>query len=153
MDDVVRSTQYRTWLAGAFGDPDSATAKKYGPRVFRSTHFSWQEYDTYRKDPNGEGKKVLEAKQDAFKEHAEAVKKSDPVAYEYFKGEHWSQRATTALVNLAVVGVVCGFLLVAGLAILLSFALIRLIVAMSAAAVCPISVVLCFNMLSGIEGF
>ncbi|MEU6136758.1 hypothetical protein [Nocardioides sp. NPDC047086] len=134
MDEVVRSTQYRTWLAGAFGDPDSATAKRYGPRVFRSTHFSWQEYDTYRKDPNGEGKKVLEAKQDAFKEHAEAVKKSDPVAYEYFKGEHWSQRATTALVNLVVVVVVCGFLLVAGLAILLSFALIRLIVPFAPAA-------------------
>ncbi|MFE6509393.1 hypothetical protein ACFVDI_20125 [Nocardioides sp. NPDC057767] len=134
MDEVVRSTQYRTWLAGAFGDPDSATAKTYGPRVFRSTHFSWQEYDAYRKDPNGEGKKVLEAKQDAFKEHAEAVKKSDPVAYEYFKGEHWSQRATTALVNLVVVVVVCGFLLVAGLAILLSFALIRLIVPFAPAA-------------------
>lgn len=134
MDEVVRSTQYRTWLAGAFGDPDSATAKRYGPRVFRSTHFSWQEYDTYRKDPNGEGKKVLEAKQDAFKEHAEAVKKSDPVAYEYFKGEHWSQRVTTALVNLVVVVVVCGFLLVAGLAILLSFALIRLIVPFAPAA-------------------
>ncbi|GGU42511.1 hypothetical protein [Nocardioides albus] len=134
MDDVVRSTQYRTWLAGAFGDPDSATAKRYGPRVFRSTHFSWQEYDAYRKDPNGDGKKVLEAKQDAFKEHAEAVKKSDPVAYEYFKGEHWSQRATTALVNLFVVVVVCGFLLVAGLAILLSFALIRLIVPFAPAA-------------------
>ncbi|NGN95243.1 hypothetical protein G5C66_21205 [Nocardioides sp. KC13] len=134
MDEVVRSTQYRTWLAGAFGDPDSATAKTYGPRVFRSTHFSWQEYDVYRKDPNGEGKKVLEAKQDAFKEHAEAVKKSDPVAYEYFKGEHWSQRATTALVNLVVVVVVCGFLLVAGLAILLSFALIRLIVPFAPAA-------------------
>ncbi|GGR60701.1 hypothetical protein GCM10010197_29690 [Nocardioides luteus] len=134
MDEVVRSTQYRTWLAGAFGDPDSATAKKYGPRVFRSTHFSWQEYDTYRKDPNGDGKKVLEAKQDAFKKHAEAIKKSDPVAYEFFKGEHWSQRATTALVNLVVVVVVCGFLLVAGLAILLSFALIRLIVPFAPAA-------------------
>ncbi|OIJ24133.1 hypothetical protein [Nocardioides luteus] len=134
MDEVVRSTQYRTWLAGAFGDPDSATAKTYGPRVFRATHFSWQEYDAYRKDPNGEGKKVLEAKQDAFKKHAEAVKKSDPVAYEYFKGEHWSQRATTALVNLVVVVVVCGFLLVAGLAILLSFALIRLIVPFAPAA-------------------
>ncbi|WP_211352514.1 hypothetical protein [Nocardioides albertanoniae] len=134
MDEVVRSTQYRTWLAGAFGDPDSATARTYGPRVFRATHFSWQEYDTYRKDPNGEGKKVLEAKQDAFKKHAEAVKKNDPVAYEFFKGEHWSQRATTALVNLAVVVVVCGFLLVAGLAILLSFALIRLIVPFAPAA-------------------
>lgn len=134
MDEVVRSTQYRTWLAGAFGDPDSATAKRYGPRVFRSTHFSWQEYDAYRNDPNGDGKKVLEAKQDAFKKHAEAIKKSDPVAYEYFKGEHWSQRATTALVNLVVVVVVCGFLLVAGLAILLSFALIRLIVPFAPAA-------------------
>ena len=56
------------------------------------------------------------------------------MAYEYFKGEHWSQRATTALVNLVVVVVVCGFLLVAGLAILLSFALIRLIVPFAPAA-------------------
>ncbi|MBO0842038.1 MAG: hypothetical protein J2O46_02550 [Nocardioides sp.] len=134
MDDVVRNTQYRTWLAGAFGDADSHSAHTYGASLFRATHFSWSEYDTYRKDPNGKGKQILQAKQDSFKSIAAKVKKDDPVAYDYFKGEHWSQRATTALVNLLVVVVTCGFLLVAGLAILLSFALIRLLVPFAPAA-------------------
>lgn len=134
MDDINRGTQYRTWADGVFGDPDSAIAKKYGPRVFRSTHFSWAEYSTYRSDPNGVGKEILEAKQAAFKQHAEAIEKADPVAYEHFKGEHWSGRATSALVNLFVVCLPCLFLLLAGLFALMGFVLVRLVVPLAPAA-------------------
>lgn len=134
MDDINRGTQYRTWADGVFGDPDSAIAKGYGPRVFRSTHFSWAEYSTYRSDPNGVGKEILEAKQAAFKQHAEAIEKADPVAYEHFKGEHWSGRATSALVNLFVVCLPCLFLLLAGLFALMGFVLVRLVVPLAPAA-------------------
>ena len=134
MDEVVRSTQYRTWLTGALGDADSSTAREHGPDLFRATHFTFDEYETYRSDPNGEGKALLQEKQDAFKKLADEIDREDSVAYEYFKGEHWGQRATAGLVNLVAVGVTCGYLLIAGLAILLAFVLIRLIVPFAPAA-------------------
>ncbi|MGH3972733.1 MAG: hypothetical protein ACRDS9_05340 [Pseudonocardiaceae bacterium] len=134
MDDLIRDTQYRTWLDGVFGDPDSAIARQYGPRVFRATHFSFAEYTAYRSDPNGEGQKILEAKQAAFKEHAEAIKRADPVAYEAFTGKDWTSRATSALVNLLVVAVPCLFFLLAGLFALMGFMLIRLVVPLAPAA-------------------
>lgn len=128
MDQVVRSTQYRTWLTGAFGDPNTGTATTYGPRLFDATHFTWDEYETYRDDPQGKGRRIVEAKADAFQEIAERVKADDPRAYEYFRGGKWSQRSTTAFVNAVIVVIVCGYLLVAGVSILLAFALIRLLV-------------------------
>ncbi|MFD7073954.1 DNA/RNA non-specific endonuclease [Nocardioides sp. NPDC059952] len=134
MDEVVRSTQYRTWLTGAVGDADSATAREYGPELFRATHFTFDEYETYRSDPEGEGKEIVEEKQDSFKTIADQIDREDSVAYEYFKGEHWGQRATAGLVNLVAVLVTCGYLLIAGLAILLAFVLIRLIVPFAPAA-------------------
>lgn len=134
MDDLVRDTQYRTWLDGVFGDPDSAIAHEYGPRVFRATHFSFAEYAAYRSDPNGEGKKILEAKQAAFKQHADAIKQADPVAYEAFTGKDWTSRATSALVNLLVVAVPCLFFLLAGLFAVMGFVLIRLVVPLAPAA-------------------
>ena len=134
MDEVVRSTQYRTWLTGALGDADSATAREHGPDLFRATHFTFDEYETYRSDPEGEGKTIVEEKQDAFKAIADQIDREDSVAYEYFKGEHWGQRVTAGLVNLVAVIVTCGYLLIAGLAILLAFVLIRLIVPFAPAA-------------------
>lgn len=132
-DHIVRTTQYRTWATGVFGNPDSATAKEYGPKVFAATHFSWDEYDTYRDDPEGAGAKIVEKKADDFKTYAEQIKENDALAYDHFKGGHWSQRVTTSLVNLAMILVTCGFLLLAALATLLAYALIRLIVPFSPA--------------------
>lgn len=133
-DDIIRSTQYRTWAAGVFGNADTDVAKKYGPRAFRATHFSWSEYAAYRVHPTGEGQRILTAKQDDFKKLAGEIKKEDPVAYENFNGGKWGQRLTTALVNLLVTTIPCGFLLLAGLAIVLSFALVRLLVPFAPAA-------------------
>ena len=132
-DHIVRSTQYRTWATGVFGNPDSATAKEYGPKVFAATHFSWEEYETYRDDPEGAGAKIVEKKADAFKTYAEQIKENDALAYDHFKGGHWSQRVTTSLVNLVMILVTCGFLLLAALATLLAYALVRLIVPFSPA--------------------
>lgn len=134
MDDVIRDTQYRTWLSGTFGDPDSKTAHTYGPRLFRATHFSWDEYDLYKKDPGGKGSDILKAKQADFKTVVEQIKDSDPAAYDYLRGGHWSQRVTIAIINLLVAVVTSAYLLLAGLAALLGFVLIRLIVPFTPAA-------------------
>lgn len=127
-DEMIRTTQYRTWVIGVFGSPDSQTAIDYGPEVFAATHFTWEEYATYREDPEDAGAKIVEKKADVFKTSAEQIKETDPLAYEYFTGEHWSQRLTTSLINLAILIVTCGFLLFASLATVLAYALIRLIV-------------------------
>ncbi|MBG6098575.1 DNA/RNA non-specific endonuclease [Nocardioides luteus] len=132
-DHIVRTTQYRTWATGVFGNPDSATAKEYGPKVFAATHFSWDEYETYRNDPEDAGAKIVEKKADDFKTYAEQIKENDALAYDHFKGGHWSQRVTTSLVNLAMILVTCGFLLLAALATLLAYALVRLLVPFSPA--------------------
>lgn len=134
MDDMVRATQYRTWLAGAFGDPDSDTAREFGPRVFRSTHFTWAEYAAYRSDPDGVGKKILEAKQEDFKQYAEEIKDADPVAYEYFTGSRWSSRLGSVAVNFVVIAFPCVFLLLAGLMVMLAFVLSRLVIPFAPAA-------------------
>lgn len=132
-DHIVRTTQYRTWATGVFGNPDSATAEEYGPKVFAATHFSWEEYETYRDDPDGAGAKIVEKKADDFKTYAEQIKEADALAYDHFKGGHWSQRVTTSLVNLVMILVTCGFLFLAALATLLAYALVRLIVPFSPA--------------------
>jgi hypothetical protein len=128
MDQIVRQTQYRTWLAGVFGSAESDTAKKYGPRLFKATHFTWAEYDIYRKDPGGDGKKILKIKQDEFKKIAAEIEKSDPVAYEHFRGEKWGGRLGLVVINGLVMLIVCGFLLMSAVAILVAFAVIRFIV-------------------------
>ena len=132
-DHIVRTTQYRTWVTGVFGNPDSATAKEYGPKVFAATHFSWEEYETYRADPDGVGAKIVEKKADDFKTYAEQIKENDALAYDHFKGGHWSQRVTTSLVNLVMILVTCGFLLLVAPATLLAYALVRFIVPFSPA--------------------
>jgi hypothetical protein len=134
MDDIVRSTQYRTWLDGVFGDADSRTAEEYGPRVFRATHFTWAEYDAYAADPGGKGKRVLAAKQADFKKAAEEIKEKDPVAYSYFKGDHYGQRLSLVAVNGLVLMTVCAFMMASALAILAAFVLIRILVPFAPAA-------------------
>ncbi|EGD42824.1 putative serine/arginine repetitive matrix protein 2 [Nocardioidaceae bacterium Broad-1] len=134
MDDIVQSTQYSAWLSGALGDADSETATKYGPDLFKATHLSWAEAETYQKDPSGDGAEVVKKKQKQFAQIAAEIERADPVAYEHLRGEHWTNRATAALVNAAAVVVVCGYLLIAGLVILLSYALIRLVVPFAPAA-------------------
>lgn len=134
MDDIVRSTMYEAWLSGALGDAHSETATTYGPDLFKATHMSWAEAETYQQDPAGKGAAMVEAKQARFTQIAEEIERTDPVAYEHLRGEHWDKRITTALVNAVAVVVVCGYLLVAGLVILLSYALIRLVVPFAPAA-------------------
>jgi hypothetical protein len=133
MDQIVRSTQYRAWVTGVFGDPDSATAREYGGRVFEATHFSWAEYDKYVKDPKGDGKEIRESKQDDFTKIAEEIKDADPVAYESFTGNNWGQRLGVALLNGVIVVSIGWFLLAAGLCMLVGFVLIRLLVPISPA--------------------
>ena len=99
-------------------DEDRATARAYGPGVFAATHFSWGEYDTYTKDPAGAGARIVAAKAQAFRELADKLKQQDPVAYDFFTGNQWGDRITTALLSFVSVLTVALFLVVAGIFVL-----------------------------------
>lgn len=133
-DLMVRSTLYLSWLQGAFGSADSATAKTYGPALFKATHFSWSEYDTYQADPNGKGKALVDRKAGSFRQIADQVQASDPVAYQAFTGNNYWDRLGIGLLSLVEMIVVAWFLLVAAVIILVAYLLVRLVVPLAPAA-------------------
>ena len=133
-DTINRSTVYRSWLAGVFGNADSPTAAKFGPTVFRATHFTWAEYDTYQRDPTGAGKQIVDRKAGEFRQVAEQLSGADPVAYQFFTGNMTGDRLGTAVLCLFITLIVTVFFIAAGLLTVLGYAVARLIVPATPAA-------------------
>ena len=127
-DVMVRSTLYRSWLQGAFGSADSKTAQTYGPDLFKATHFSWAEWDTYSADPSGQGKAIIDAKAASFRGIADRIESSDPVAYQAFTGNNYWDRIGIGFLSLVEMVVVSWFMLAAAAIILMAYLLIRLII-------------------------
>ena len=48
--NIQAAILYRGWVAGEFGSADSATAKKYGPQLFRASALNWAEREQIEKD-------------------------------------------------------------------------------------------------------
>ncbi|MGW5237854.1 hypothetical protein ACWEOW_02875 [Monashia sp. NPDC004114] len=133
-DTLTRETVFRSWAEGVFGDADGVTARTYGPDVFAATHFTWNEYDTYAKDPAGAGARIVAAKAQAFRQLADKIQQDDPVAYDYFTGNKWGERITTALLSFVSVLTVALFLVVAGIFVLGAYVLIRLLLPLTPVA-------------------
>lgn len=133
-DEIDRQTSYRTWLTGALGDADSATAKKYGPQIFKATHFTWEENEQYNDDPDGEGKKIVERKQKSFEEAANKVKDEDPIAYDYLTGNRYMERIGVSITGAFVTVVCVAFLLLASVGLAAAYVVVRLIVPFAPAA-------------------
>ena len=133
-DQMVRATLYRSWLQGAFGSADSKTATTYGPDLFKATHFSWSEYDTYTADPTGKGKALVDAKANDFRRVADLIQQSDQVAYASFTGANYWDRMGIGLLSLVEVVIVAWFLLCASVIILMAYLLIRLLIPIAPAA-------------------
>jgi hypothetical protein len=133
-DTLTRETVFRSWAEGVFGDADGVTARTYGPGVFAASHFTWNEYDTYAKDPAGAGARIVAAKAQAFRQLADKIQQDDPVAYDYFTGNKWGERITTALLSFVAVLTVALFLVVAGIFVLGAYVLIRLLLPLTPVA-------------------
>lgn len=133
-DEIDRQTSYRTWLVGTFGSATSETAKKYGPEIFKATHFTWKEADTYESDPTGKGKKIVERKQELFEETADKIKEKDPIAYDYLTGNRWMERITAAMTGALITAITVAFLFLAGIGMAAAYVVIRLIVPFAPAA-------------------
>ncbi|RHW25843.1 hypothetical protein D0Z08_17560 [Nocardioides immobilis] len=60
---VQEAILYRAWLAGTLGDPDSETARKYGPDLFRAQALTWREAEEAAEDPD-RAEELIEGKQE-----------------------------------------------------------------------------------------
>src|SRR5690349_14497138 len=61
--NVQESIFYKAWLTGTLGSTDSATAKKYGPELFKAQALTWHEAYVVQHDPE-QGKLIIETKKD-----------------------------------------------------------------------------------------
>ncbi|RYP88649.1 hypothetical protein EKO23_01805 [Nocardioides guangzhouensis] len=120
---------YRSWLAGTFGDPDSPTAKKYGPDLFKSQALTWREAAEADKDPD-HFKEIVEAKKKQWTETTEKIKNEDPEAYEHLTGKRSETRVGFAIVSGLGVFLALPFLLLSALLMLGCFLIVRLAVMM-----------------------
>lgn len=107
-DAINRESGYRTWLTGAFGDADSPSAKKYGPRLMSATHYTWSDWQRIQREPAAKDS-IDQAKAAEFKKIAGQLETEDPTAYEVFTGR--GERTGPALfgiVNVAAMGLFVG---------------------------------------------
>ena len=133
-DAVTRESAYRTWLAGNFGDPDSAAAQELGPRLLGATHYTWSDVKRLSADA-GAKKQIDAAKAAEFKAVAKELQTRDPGAYETFTGR--GERTAPALLGVLVV--VCMGLFI-GLAMLM--VLIARVMMQGLALAAPLAAVL-----------
>ncbi|MFL6064473.1 MAG: hypothetical protein ACJ72G_07360 [Friedmanniella sp.] len=99
-DAVTREGAYRSWLAGNFGDPDSAVAKELGPRLLGATHYTWSDVKRLSAEPAAK-EQIDDAKAAEFKAVAKELQTRDPGAYETFTGR--GERTAPALLGVLVV--------------------------------------------------
>lgn len=127
--NVQESIFYKAWLAGTLGSTDSATAKKYGPELFKAQALTWHEAYVVQHDPE-QGKQIIETKKDDWKNLASEIKSSDPAAYEHLTGKRSDTRVGYVILSMVAALLALPFLLVASLLLLGSFLIVRLAVMM-----------------------
>jgi hypothetical protein len=159
MNGIYDHVLYRTWLAGELGNPDSATAKKYGADLFAAQAFTWDEAakaaaagpvklcDDPAEITNqipcpGTPASMSQEKQKQFVEIANKIQAEDPAAYANLQGTNGRERIWYALLALAAVllslpVVVIGSLAMVSCFLVTRFALILLPIVAPAAIVKP----------------
>jgi hypothetical protein len=124
---VHESIFYNNWLAGQFGTADSATARKYGPELFKAQALTWRQAAILESDPD-RGQQIIEDKQERFEEVADRVQQEDPAAYEYLTGHQSDTRVGYAILGTVATLLALPFLLTAALLLIGAFLIVRLAV-------------------------
>ena len=127
--NVHESIFYSSWLAGTLGSTDSATARKYGPELFKSQALTWHQAEIVQTDPE-RGQQIIADKQERFEEIAAQIEDDDPAAYEHLTGKRSDTRVGYAVLSALGALLALPFLLVAALLLLGSFLIVRLAVMM-----------------------
>ena len=66
--NVEDSIFYKAWLSGELGSPDSATAKKYGPTLFKAQALTWREAAIVQSNPD-RGQQIIDDKKQDVEGH------------------------------------------------------------------------------------
>jgi len=125
--NVEESIFYRAWLAGTLGSPDSQTAQKYGPSLFKAQALTWREAAVLQDDPE-EGRKIIEAKKKDWESLASKIQDEDPEAYEHLTGSRSETRVGYAVLSALGAFLALPFLLLSSLLLLGCFLIVRLAV-------------------------
>jgi hypothetical protein len=127
---------WRTWLAGEFGSPDTETAKKYGPDLFKSTAYSFDEWERVRRDPEAM-ERMANQKKDAFKEIAAKIEKEDRDAYLNLQGKEGTTRLGYSGLGVISAAAACLFQLVAFVMLAIALVTVRLFVLAAPLVIIP----------------
>lgn len=116
-EQIDRHVLYPQWLQGELGTTTGPTASTYGPKLLWATHYTWSDEKQIAHDHTAKDR-IDQAKAAAFKQAAEAIKNSDPTAYQYLTGHQGETRITSvAFAALYTVGlglfVIIGFVILA----------------------------------------
>lgn len=87
---------YDPWVEGTLGSSTTATAQKYGPRLFKAQALTWVEADRLETMPTDSQeqrdaktaatKTLLDAKRNDWTSAATEIDKTDPAAYRFLQG-------------------------------------------------------------------
>lgn len=127
--NIQASILYRGWLAGQLGSANSATAKEFGPRLFKASALTWAEAEEIEKD-RSKADDLFEKKQDEWKNVASQIEKADPAAYEYLTGKRAEARVGYAAIGAIGTLLALPFLLMSSLLMIGCFMIVRLAVMM-----------------------
>lgn len=120
------SALYQAWLDGTFGDANSAAVREYAGKLYSAQAFTWRETQRYYAASPGEKREMVKAKQDQFREVAEALKREYPNAYTHMIGDHPGNRVMASLLALLAAISGGGLLIISGFLIILSLMIFRL---------------------------
>lgn len=125
MDTINRQSLYSSWLEGTLGSSTNEIATKYGPDLFRASHLTWSEAATVNKDPSSDdAKAIIDAKKKLWDKTAGEVHSASDDAYGQLTGNNmrWDAAISLALQTLLTMP----FLVVAGVFVVIAFAVIRI---------------------------
>jgi hypothetical protein len=95
---VVDRVLYDSWLRGMFGTSTSATARTFGPRLFRAQAFTWAE----AAQPPDKIKALADQKATAWKTAADELATKDPAAYLAVQGKTDARKGVGAMAAFGV---------------------------------------------------
>lgn len=122
---TVDRALYDSWLRGVFGSSTSPAAKKWGPRLYKSSAISWHEL---AKNNNPDARKdLLKTKSDDWKDLAEEIKDEDPATYQTLQGKAGGRTGAGFMALLGTVFTTV-FRLIADIFLLVGLVLLRLLV-------------------------
>ena len=122
---LVDRLLYDSWLRGELGSVDSATARKWGPALFRASAYTWAE--AQQADDPSRARQLQDRKASAWKDVAARIQDQDPSAYQALQGRS-GNRTGVGIMAVCAVGFTSLFRVVADLFMFAGLVMLRFLV-------------------------